>query len=213
MFWRRHEDVEGMLQRYFDRCDECLGYFEAAMERYFEEGLSEGFRDAVGDIHSAEAVADDQRREIEYLLYGKALLPESRGDLLGLLETYDKLPNMLETIAFMLECQRMEMPAGLSRQFRELTRLNVESYRLARRAVDILMSNPKGTLHTTKAVELKESESDRVERDLIRTLFAQDWDMGRKLAYKELVLLLGEISDRAEKVADRIAIIAIKRQV
>lgn len=213
MFWRKHENIEGMLERYFDQCDECLEKFESAMAIFFDTGPKDAFREAVEDVHSAEGKADDLRHEIEFLLYGKALLPESRGDLLGLLEAYDGLPNVVETISFVFDCQALVLPEPLRADFRALADINIEAFRLARRAVDTLMANPRGTMHATKAVDIKESESDRGERALIRAIFGGDWDMGTKHGLKEAVLLLGEISDRAERVAHRIAITAIKRQV
>jgi len=202
-----------MLSEYFDRCDSCFEQFERAFEIYFDEGPETSFDDAVQGVHRAEAASDDLRREIEYLLYGKALLPESRGDLLGLLETFDKLPNIAETVAFLFSCQRMTLPEDLHPAYKGLLRVNVESYRLARRTVDTVMTNPKATLYATKDVENKESESDRLERDLIRSIYSRDMPMGDKLALKEAVLLIGTISDRAERLADRVAIIAIKRQI
>jgi predicted phosphate transport protein (TIGR00153 family) len=153
------------------------------------------------------------RREIELTLYGKALLPESRGDLLGLLETYDQMPNMAQTVLFALRCQRVVMPANLMPSFESLVELNLKAYYAARKTVDELFHNPKVILHTTKEVDLRESESDRAERQLIGQIFDTDMDTGYKLLYKELVLLIGHISDRAELTADRVAIVAIKRQI
>jgi predicted phosphate transport protein (TIGR00153 family) len=213
MFWQKQENIEQLLDQYFDGCDECFELFEKAMDIFFTQGLGEQFENAVLAVHSSESKADDRRREIEYLLYGKALLPESRGDILGLLETYDRLPNIAETVLFVLSCQQTTFPEPLVEQFKLLVKLNVESYRLARKAVDALMTNPKSTLSATKEVDHKESESDRVERELVRDIFKRDDDTGVKLLYKEYVILIGNISDRAEKVADRIGIIAIKRQI
>ncbi|MBN95340.1 MAG: hypothetical protein CL928_14945 [Deltaproteobacteria bacterium] len=213
MFWDKTRRVETMLSDYFERCDTCFEQFERAFEMYFDTGPNEAFDAAVQEVHRAEAASDDLRREIEYLLYGKALLPESRGDLLGLLETFDKLPNIAETVAFLFSCQHMVLPDDLHSAYQDLLRVNVESYRLARHTVDTVMTNPKATLHVTKAVEHKESESDRLERDLIRSIYSRDISMGDKLGLKEAVLLIGAISDRAERLADRVAIIAIKRQI
>jgi len=213
VFWAKTVRVEKMLSDYFDRCDDCYRQFESAFETYFAHGPTDSFAESVLEIHRAEGACDDLRREIEYLLYGKALLPESRGDLLGLLETYDKLPNIAETVAFLFSCQRMELPTDLHSAYKELLRVNVESYDLARRAVDALMTNPRATLHATKDVEHKESESDRLERSLIVEIYSRDIPMGEKLGLKEVVLLIGTISDRAERLADRVAITAIKRQI
>jgi len=213
VFWGKTQRVEKMLSDYFDQCDGCYRKFEQAFEIYFDQGPLQAFDEAVAEVHLIEASCDDLRREIEYLLYGKALLPESRGDLLGLLEAFDKLPNIAETVAFLFSCQSMVLPPDLHSAYKDLLRVNVEAYQLARRTVDTVMTNPKATLHVTKEVEHKESESDRLERDLIRAIYSRDIAMGEKLALKEAVLLIGTISDRAESLADRVAIMAIKRQV
>ena len=213
MFWSKPQRVEKMLSDYFDRCDSCYDQLVQAFEIYFSQGIGEPFHDAVRKVNHLEGNCDDLRREIEYLLYGKALLPESRGDLLGLLETFDKLPNIAETVAFLFSCQSLVLPSDLHSAYKELLAVNVQAYKLARRTVDTVMTNPKATLHVTKDVEHKESESDRLERDLIREIYSRDISMGEKLSLKEAVLLIGKISDRAESLADRVAIIAIKRQI
>ena len=213
IFGGKRRNVEELLERYFERSDEAFQRFSDGFTIYIEEGLGPAFDAAVQAVHESESKCDDQRREIEYLLYGKALLPESRGDLLGLLETWDRLPNIAEAILFMLSGQAVVLPEDMVGAFRELVAVNLEAYRLARRCIDALLSNPRSVLHETAAVDHKESESDRIERRMIRDIFSRNLSPGQKLIYKDAVLLVGEISDRAERAADRVAIIAIKRQV
>ncbi len=213
-FWKKETTVEKMMSRYFERCDNCFEMFEKAVGVFFDTGQGAAFEAAVQKAHEAESAADDMRREIELTLYGKALLPDSRGDLLGLLESFDRMPNMAETVLFALRCQRIKLPADLMPQYKHLVEINLQSYYLCRRAVDALLSNPKVTLHATKEVDEKESESDRVEREMLCQVFDSDgYDTGQKLLFKDLILLIGSISDRAEAVADRIGIVAIKRQI
>jgi len=213
-FWKKQETVEKMMAQYFDLCDTCLSLFEKAFNTYVGNGHGASFEAAVQKAHEAESAADDQRREIELTLYGKALLPEARGDLLGLLESFDKLPNMAETVLFVILCQKTIIPEDLLESFKKLVEVNLQAYYLTRKAVDELLNNPRATLHTTKDVDEKESESDRLERKIIWSIFEkQDLTPGMKLLFKEIVLLIGKISDRAETVADRIGIIAIKRQI
>ncbi len=213
-FWKKQDTVEKMLAQYFERCDTCFELFEKAFNIYVENGHGASFEAAVQKAHEAESAADDQRREIELTLYGKALLPESRGDLLGLLETFDTLPNMAETVLFVILCQKTVIPEDLLEYYKKLVEINLQAYYLVRRAVDELLNNPRATLHTTKDVDEKESESDRLERKVIRSIFEkQELSPGMQLLLKEIVLMIGKISDRAERVADRIGIVAIKRQI
>jgi predicted phosphate transport protein (TIGR00153 family) len=213
-FWKKEDSIEKMLSRYFERCDICFQMSEKAFGAFFDTGQGEAFEAAIQKAHEAESAADDLRREIELTLYGKALLPDSRGDVLGLLEAFDRLPNMVETALFALRCQRIELPGDLVPLYKRLVEINLQSYYLCRRAVDALFSNPKITLHATKEVDEKESESDRTEREIICQIFEKpEISTGQKLLLKDLILLIGGISDRAEAVADRIGIVAIKRQI
>lgn len=212
-FWKKNNKIHQMLDDYFSQCDTAFCRFENAMETFFSQGYGEAFRSDVEACHRAESRADDLRRGIEMTLYGKALLPESRGDLLGLIETFDSLPNMVDTIVYSMLCQQTPVPEDFFEDYRELLRVNIEAYHVTRKAVDALLNNPKVTLYLTKDVDEKESQSDRVERRIISKVFSSIYDIGTKILLRDLVLLIGEISDRAEKTADRIGIIAIKRQI
>lgn len=214
LFFRRKAKVEDRLSAYFERCDECVSRFEKALEIYFSQGHGDAFAQSVGACHQAESQADDIRREIEHTLYGKALLPDSRGDLLGIIESFDRMPNVCSGILFGMLCQRTLVPEDLTDSIQQLASLNVEAYRLTRHCVASLFSNPKQTLGDAKAVDAKESESDRLERALIQRIFATEGgDTGKKILMRDLVLQIGDISDRAEDSADRIGIVAIKRQI
>lgn len=205
--------VEQMLGHYFELTDACFGRMVGALDTYFAQGRGDAFEVATRETHTAESLCDDLRREIEHTLYRQALLPESRGDILGLLEAFDRLPNIAETIPFVIHSQCLDLPDEYVPTFRRLIEINVAAYRLAREAANTLMTTPKETLQKTKEVDKKESESDVVERELICRIFSSDQETSTKILLKELVLIIGEISDRAEKVADRIGIVAIKRQI
>lgn len=213
LFWKREEQVEEMMQRYFDECDRCFDFAKTAFETYFAHGPRGKLEEEIIAVHRVESSADDLRRDIELLLYGKALLPESRGDILGILETYDRLPNCVETAIWAIATQGTVFPDELVPKVKELVTANFDAYRLARKAIDALFTNPRATLHTTKEVDHKESASDRLERVLIRAIFDMEVDTGKKMELKEIVLLIGDIADRAENLADRIGLVAIKRQI
>jgi predicted phosphate transport protein (TIGR00153 family) len=211
--WKKQEKVEKMLEGYFEQVDACFKMFEQAFATYLEMGLGPKFDSEMNNTQDHESSADDLRRDIEHTLYGRALLPDSRGDILGLLESFDRIPGVAESVLYALSCQRIRLPDNVKPMFERLVQVNLQAYYLIRKAVDNLMNNPRVTLHTTKDVEKKESESDDVEREIICTLFDSDMDTGEKILYRDMALMIGNISDLAETTADRISIIAIKRQI
>lgn len=211
--WKKQEKIEQMLERYFEQTDLCFQAFEKAFQTYQDMGLGASFDADMGKTQDYESAADAMRREIEHTLYGRALLPESRGDILGLLESFDRIPGIAESVLYAMSCQRMVIPEDLKPMFTRLVEVNLQAYYLMRKAVDNLLNNPRVTLHATKDVEKKESESDDVEREIICKIFDMQMDTGEKVLYRDLVLMIGKIADLCETCADRVSIIAIKRKI
>ncbi len=213
LFFRREKEVRSLIQEYFLAADTALDEFEIAVRCYLDDGPCEQFREIDKRIHAAESRADDLLRKIEKMLYSRSLLPESRGDLLGLLEHFDKMPNLAETISFMLDTQQVPVPDAYRPQLVELVEVNVEAYRLVRKTVDKLFTAPETVGDAVGPVDAKESESDRLEGQIIRKVFASDMDGCDKIRLRELIQLLGDLSDSAENVAGRLEIISLKKRI
>jgi predicted phosphate transport protein (TIGR00153 family) len=213
MFWWKKTAIEERLDRYFEECDQCFQMFEKAVAILLEAGNGPAFESAVDRAHESESDADDLRREIELTLYSRALLPESRDDLLNLLESFDILLTAAETVLYDLQCQKTAIPEGLLPMLERLFETNLQAYYLLRKAVEALLRNPRFTLHAVKEVDAKESASDRLEREMLKWIYSADLEGSRKRELKELVRQIGRISDQAEHTADLVGIIALKRQI
>ncbi len=213
LFFRREKEVRRLIGEYFEVADRAIEEFELAVGCYLGSGPCEQFREIDARIHAAESEADDLLRRIEKMLYSRSLLPESRGDILGLLEHFDKMPNLAETISFMLDTQQVQVGDAYRAAVAELVEVNVEAYRLVRKTVDKLFSSPDEVGEAVLPVDEKESESDRLEGKLIREVFASDLDGFSKIMLRELIQLIGDISDSAENVAGRLEIISLKKRI
>ena len=212
-FWKKQTDIKKMIDEYLNTVDSCMLQFRQSMMRYLVSGCTQEFAWEVEETHRYESSADDLRRKIQMTLYGKALLPDSRGDLLLLLEFYDRIPSAAEDALFLTKVLCLEIHEDMLEDLEKLIEVNVEAYRRVRESMNSLFENPNETLYQTRGVDAKESESDRIERSLIERIFKSDMDTGTKMLMRELVMLIGQISDQAENTADRIGIVAIKRQI
>jgi predicted phosphate transport protein (TIGR00153 family) len=213
LFGKREKEVRQKIDEYFKAVDEAMAAFDQAMRIYLEKGAGEEFRAHDKLTHKAESRADDLRWDIEVSLYSRAILPESRDDLLSLLENFDHVPNLAENITFQFDTQRIVMPEVMKERLGKLIAVNLEAYRLVRLAVDHLFSDPSQVDAEVKAVDQKESESDWIERELIIEIFGMDLPGSVPLQLREVVTRIGDISDTAEKLARRIEIIALKKRI
>ncbi|MBU1238815.1 DUF47 family protein, partial [Myxococcota bacterium] len=144
---------------------------------------------------------------------GKALLPESRGDVLGMLESLDRIPSAAEDVLATLSIEQPVIPEFLKEKYKKLTNINMEAYILITKAVDAINNNPRETLYIDKEIDEKESASDRIEEKMKIILFASDLSLAEKQQQKAIISNIGSISNRCQNTVDRLSIIAIKRRI
>ncbi len=210
---KEEKKVQQKMVDYVRMVDSCIESFKISIMHFFENGHGQAFEESVVKTHECESRSDDLRREIELTLYGKSLLPESRGDILGLLETADRIPNQAESVLSTIDDQKIDVPARFIPAFIRLVMVNLQAYTLVRRALFLLFTKPKETLELSRQVDRAESESDREQRKLIRDIFSSELDTGSKILLRDLVSKIGAISDRCENLADRVAVATIKRRI
>lgn len=212
-FTKKKNKIHRMVERYLLKIDESINLFNETVEIYFRQGFSEKFREMIQSTHLEESTADDIRREIEVSFYEKSLIPESRADIMELLESTDRVLNKAQSVLYQIETQGMQIPAVMKEDFLRLIRNNISAYRSAIEGFNALFTDIKRVREMVEEVDRKESSSDRQERDLIRKIFASGCDKFEKILLKELVIEIGRISDLSEEVTDILNIVAVKRMI
>jgi len=211
---RKQRHIEALVDEYLDQWNECIQQFHRAMGIYFEDGIREEFAYAVRQTHRMESVADDLRRTIQQLMYAKALLPESRRDIMTFLDKIDQVINRAETALFIIQNERAEVPPSLLREFRSLVDNSVESTQSLLEVARQIFTHSPDLASIVKDIDQKESECDDIERNLISKIFrSDDIEPMQRILLRDLILKLGDISDQAQHSANWIHIMSIKRRV
>jgi predicted phosphate transport protein (TIGR00153 family) len=212
-FWKREREIEQLMDNYMNEVQTCLDVFKECLFALFEDSTSEKSKKLVEQVSKAESRADDFRHKIEFELYSKALMPDSRGDMLGLMEAIDRIPNWAEEIVYDIHLQRVVFPENLIEKFRELAEENVHCFHVLHKAIAALFTDLDAVSQLTQDVDRIEGEIDHRERELIRDVF----DIEERLSYHNLlhrtIRNICDISDKAENVADRLVVLAAKRRI
>jgi predicted phosphate transport protein (TIGR00153 family) len=209
--WKRQESIMGKIDAYLTQVDSCRDLFVAAIGALVVDPAQVPGR-RIADVHDAEAKADDLRREIELDLYRKALIPESRGDVLGMIEAVDRIPNAFEHIVLEMHTEQQIVPKRFQDRFLELVQVNVDAYNALRDAIRDFFHNRSDVLDRLGHIDERESRSDKLQRKLVKGIFADDMPTAEKILLRDLVRRIGKISDRAESCADRLTLAAVKRR-
>jgi predicted phosphate transport protein (TIGR00153 family) len=213
-FKNRQKQIEDLLCEYRQQVCLCIGRFENSFRSYCEtEWNGSRLKENCIDVHAAESRADDIRREIEVLMYTKALFPESRGDMLGLLETMDRIPNQAQRVIRKVSDEHIKVPLILSPKAMQLAKVACSCANVAVEASEKLFTNYTIATAAIGKVDELESEADRLYSDLVESVFNSNLESIDKLLLRDLFESMEAISDRAENVADRIRIIVAKRRI
>lgn len=212
--FKKEQHVESLIYKYLDMLKLTQKSFLNALEACMLKGsFCEHFGFLIIQTHKFESKADDIREEIKTLMYGKALIPESRGDIMGLLEEIDVIPHLYERILYMIQTQKLTLPGFIIPLVKDLVNLAVECCDLMVRQAIALFRKNESIRNLMATIDTHESHGDHIERKILIEIFNSDIDPFEKLQLKELIELIGQISDQADRVSKRINIINIKRRV
>jgi len=204
--------LETQIDEFLDAVSQGALVFEQGIKSYLEN-QKVNFEENITTIRDLENKADTLRRRIESHLYTHSLIPEHRGDVLGLLESLD---NVIDTAKGTLNYFSVETPdihMEVIKDFVELTdkaALAAESIVLAARAFFRNVNAVKDHLHK---VYFYEKEADKIADRLKRHIYKLEIDLSNKMHLTNFVQHVDFLADRAEEVADRLSIYSIKRSI
>ena len=213
-FFQRAKVIEANIDKYLDNIDSAALIFELAVKEYCND-QSERFEKRSEELDKLEGECDDLRRDIKYTLYKELLIPDARGDVVGLIETLDNVVDTIKKVAYKFS---IETPANwpfLRNDFIELVETVSKAVRqvvIASRAFfrEVTMVSD----HITQ-VHFWEHEADAIEERIMRKAFAsaEIEKFSMKVHMRYFAEKISLVADEAESVAERLSVYAIKRNI
>ena len=211
--FKNRTGIEKEIDNFLDLASESGLIFVQGMNAYLADN-TESFEEHLRHMVETEKEADTLRRSIEDLLYRKTLIPESRGDVLELIERMDALLGQFKGVMFRIENERPAIPKKYSDGLKALNNCSVqtvESMTLSLRAYFKDISQVADHMHK---VAFWETESDKAATRLQKAIFADDkLDLAEKMQLRGIIKHTDNIADQAEDLADKLAIFVIKRSL
>ena len=158
-----------------------------------------------------ETQADGLRRDIEQSLYKNILIPDSRGDVLGLIETADDVLTLFQSSLWAFYIEKPVIHEQFTNGYKRLTNMVIKAVDELALSCRAFFRNPHAVPSHNIKITLYEKEADKVSSDLKMQIFESKIKMVEKLHLRDFVNAIDGIADRAEDVADRLSIYAIKR--
>jgi len=211
-FFEQTKEMTTQIDDFLDAVSEGALVFQSGVAGYMS-GDTERFERCYSSIEALENRADELRRTIESQLYRHSLIPESRGDVLDLLENMDDVINTAKNTLSLFMVERPEMMPGLTKEWIDLSEAATRTSEAVVLAARAFFRDPRSVNDHLHKVHFFEKEGDKIAMDLKRKIFETDMDLARKIHLRYFALNIDRVSDAAEDVADRLAIYAIKRTI
>jgi len=220
MITEKEIKVKELIDEHVNKVGECLGSFKDCFEAFFQ-----GDRERSQSIHAncdhAETEADILRREIGDYLYSGAFLPIERKDIYMLTEFIDKIANRAETASDVVVYQTPEVPEDYKKTLHEIVETMVEMFRILQDAVrhltyDATLESEENLAAMREKISLvgvMESEIDKKEEVLMRTIFRSELPLANKIQLERFLRRVTEISDVIEDAADRLYVLVIRERI
>ncbi len=205
------KEIESKIDEFLDLIAKASVEFRQSMIFYIG-GEYEEFEKRAKIVDDMETETDKLRREIENKLYAETLIPESRGDVLALLETSDDVLNVMADTIVDFSIEKPYICEDIKKDFRELLDVTMNAVDSMVMTIRAYFRNITMVRDYANKVRIYENESDKFGERIKRKVFERDIDLAQKIHIRHFIHRIEEIADKAEDVTDRVSIYAIKRE-
>jgi len=202
------------IDNYFDTIDKALIIFKDGVKNYLYN-YTEQFNSNLENITVFENDADNLRHKIENNIFTLSSLSRVRGDIVRLIENMDDIVDILESSLFQFEIERPYIPAEIYADFIKLTELSTMAVESLIPAAKAYFKNPEDIHEKIHRVYFYEKETDKQAQNLKRKVFhdLSSLKLSEKFHLRYFALHIENLSDAAEKAADQLLIMSIKREI
>lgn len=203
------------IDEYLDKVAEAAMVLEKTILHHIEESQEDFLEKRLQQILAIEARGDELRRSIATEMYSQMLMPDTRGDVLNLL---DELDNVLDdsthlVAAIAIERPELDIPEEFRRMFSELTKEVVKAAEYMVQAARAYFKAPHAVRDHVHKISFHETESTNITVRLGKEIYNSDLSLERKRLLVDLAVRIRELASHADDVGDRMAIFAVKRSL
>lgn len=210
-FYKNHQnELINSINLFLDNILEINNNFEKLIKEFFLKNYN-NVSQITEIISELESECDKLRRDTERKIYKETLIPEQRGDVLGMLENLDKIPGQFQGNAHRINTEKPDIYVELHDDFYKLVQSNSICVKLLINGSREFFTNPQKTIDECLKVSKQESVGDVLSTKLKNAIFSnKNVDLAVKMHLRYFVEIIDEISNLAEDVADRLIISSIK---
>ena len=187
--------------------------YKHGMNHAVRSGWEEDAEEKFEQISAFETRGDTLRDTIGQSLYTEMLLPDTSGDVLGLLGSLDRLLDDMEHSFIVMRIERPDIPAEFHEKWLECITFAADTVEQVVVAARSYFRDPQTARDHIHKIHFFEKETQRTALQIIEKVFQSNLPLDRKLQIRGHVWLIHRLADLADDAGDALAIYAVKRSV
>ncbi|MCF8002368.1 MAG: DUF47 family protein [Halanaerobiales bacterium] len=214
IFFNKSKDLENKIDIYLDTVNESVLIFKRDLSRYID-GQIDIFEEEKEEINEVENKADELQNEIKHNLYEYMLIPESRGDVLTLLERVDNIVDHVKKIIHQISIEKPYIPENIKSDCSELIELVTNSVNSLVKCIRSYFKNLTMVDDYVNKVHFYEHEADKVEERIKRKVFNnyEFKEFSKKVHLRYFTEKIAVLADESETISELASVAAIKRRI
>jgi predicted phosphate transport protein (TIGR00153 family) len=210
MFLKKTRKLETQIDGYLDLVIKGGLIFKLGIKCYLDNQIEE-FEAHLKELRTIEDTADDLRRNIEIKLYTRTLIPEARGDVLGLLESCDKVLNITEETLLEFSVEIPDLIPEVKNDFIDIAESSIACLENTVSGMRAYFKNVDAVRDYVTKVQFYKRETNKIAERIKRTIFRTEHELSYKIHARYFTFHIEKIAEQSEDVCDRLSIAIIKR--
>jgi len=196
---------------FIDTVEQGVLVFKEGVINYLKDEKA-SFADKIVQIDKLEASADKLQRKIDDEFYRHSILPQNASDIEGMLDKIDEIIDICKDNLYQFDDELPYVPKEIRNEFLRLADTSVESALNVFPAARAFFREPLKVKEMLAKVYFYEKEADKISRNIKRRLFhdLKDLQLSQKMHLRYFALHIETVSDKAERLADTLSILALK---
>jgi len=205
--------LEAQIDEMLDVVSQGALAYKHGVSYYVRHGWEDRAQEKFEQLSAFESRGDRLRNAIGVSLYTEMLLPDTSGDVLGLLGSLDSLLDDMLHGLMVLRIERPLIPEDLRELWVECAGLAADAVEQVVVAARAYFRDPNAARDHIHKVHFYEKETDQIALRIMEQLFQSDLPLDHKMMLRGEVWLMDRVADRADDAGDALAIYAVKRSV
>jgi predicted phosphate transport protein (TIGR00153 family) len=187
--------------------------YERGIRQYVRHGWDNTAQAKFEQLDAFESRGDALRKNIGQVLYTEMLLPDTSGDVLGMLGFLDRLLDTMHHSFEVVRVEQAEIPDEYNEDLEECVSMAAKTVEQVVVATRSYFRDPNGARDHIHKIHFFEHETEVVALRIMERLFQSNLPLERKLQLRGQVWLIDRVADLADDAGDTLAIYAVKRSV